>query len=230
MANDKLNVVLPKGTAIYPRLNKPDTKYKPEGEYSAKTRFSPDADDAVLNGKKVKWSVLHDALVKLRDDFLAEKKAELAASPKPEHKKKAKTIEAVDIGNPALDDEGEETGDITINAKTKASGVAKDGSPWTREPVLFDAKNKKLSVKQTQVYGGSTIKVACTAVPYYMPKENTVGISFYMDAVQIIDLVSGGGRSASAFGFGEEEGYEGDEQEDDAPPFAGDDSDKNDDF
>lgn len=33
----------PIGTFRYPRLNKPDTKYKPEGEYSVKVRL-PEAD------------------------------------------------------------------------------------------------------------------------------------------------------------------------------------------
>ena len=40
------------------------------------------------------------------------------------------------------------------------------------------------------------------------------GVSLRMNAVQVIDLVTGGGASAAAHGFGEEDGYDAsDEQE-----------------
>ena len=37
--------VSPKGTAVWPRLNEPDTKFKPEGEYTVSLAFDPNDKD-----------------------------------------------------------------------------------------------------------------------------------------------------------------------------------------
>jgi hypothetical protein len=67
-----------------------------------------------------------------------------------------------------------------------------------------------MNIDKTQVWGGSTVKVAFEIVPYgvrqYSPTMG-VGVSLKFSAVQIIDLKTGTGKDAKAFGFGEEEGY-----------------------
>lgn len=213
----KLSIILPEGTAIYPKLNKPDTKFDAEGVYESKQRLDYDAEGGMIGRKGATLEEILDAMAKLRDQFVEEKRAELASKPDPKSKKKAREITVRDIGEPDLDDDGNETGKLILKAKMKASGTAKDGSRYTRQPKLFDAKNKPLDIKKTQIWGGSTLKIACTAVPYYAANDNVVGVTLYLEAVQVIDLVSGGGRDASAFGFGETDGYVGEEQSDDAP-------------
>lgn len=220
-----LNIITPKGVAVYPKLNKPDTKFDADGVYEVKLRLDPDATGGTLDKKSATLADIIAAATKLRDEFLAEKKAELAASSNPKAKKKAKEIEVREIGEADLDEDGEETGLILLKAKMKASGISKkDQTPWTRAPKLFDAKGKPLDAKTTQIWGGSVLKVAAKAVPYYAANDNIVGVTLYLEAVQVIELVSGGGRDAGAFGFGEEEGYEGDSGS--AAPF--DDSDAGD--
>jgi hypothetical protein len=233
MANNdraSLMIVLPRGVAVFPKLNKPDTKFAPEGSYETKVEIAPTSDDAVIGKKSVTQAQLIEALEEMRDAFLVEKKAELAANKDPKQKAKAKSITARSVGEPAYDDDGEENGNLVVKAKMKASGVSpKDGKPWTRKPNLFDAANKPMDIDGPAIYGGSVIKVAAKAVPYYMAAENFVGIALYLEAVQVLELVTGGGRTASAYGFGTEEGgfvaEEGGSQFSDTSAEAADDSD-----
>lgn len=212
---DSLMIILPRGTAVFPKLNKPDTKFAAEGVYESKVKLDPDSNDGMIGKKAATQDELFAALAALRDKFAAEKKAELAASSDPKNKKKARELTVKDIGEAGLDDDGNEDGTRIIKAKMKASGTGPKG-PWTRQPKLFDAKGKTMDINGPAIYGGSIIKMAAKAVPYYMAQENSVGVSLYLEAVQVIDLVSGGGRSASAYGFGAEDGYEADDADESA--------------
>lgn len=212
--NDRLElkVVTPRGVAIYPKLNTPDTKFDAAGVYETKLRIDPAAEDGVLGKAKATWSEIKDAVAAQQEEFLAAKKAELMKGD-GKAKNKAKSIESLEWGaEPDVDDEGNETGLLVIKAKMKASGTSKkDGKKWTRKPVLFDSKNKKLG-EDVQVWGGSTLKVSGKIVPYYSAKDNVVGSTMYLEAVQVIDLVSGQGRDAGAYGFDEEDGYAADDE------------------
>jgi len=159
-----------------------------------------------------------EALANLLAEFVEDKKAELLTEKKAG---KVKTLKVRDLFARELDEDGEETGHIVINAKMKASGVSKkDGKPWARTPKVFDSKGKKMSPVPF-IFGGSELKVAVQAKAYYMAKDNEAGVAFYLEAVQVIKLVKGGDRDAKGYGFGEEEGYSSD---DDAPAEKFDDS------
>jgi len=192
---ESVKFITPTGVAIYPKLHKPDTKFKKEGQYSVKLRLAPDAIPAETVEK----------LEALRDSQVEKSKAELTAAKKGG---KVKTLKVRDLFSSELDAEGNETGNIIINAKMTASGISKkDGKPWTRSPLVFDAKRKAMKPVPF-IYGGSELKVAVESVAYYSAKDNEVGVSFYLEAVQVIKLVKGSGeRSAANIGFGEEEGY-----------------------
>jgi hypothetical protein len=219
--NDRLElkVVTPKGVAIYPKLNKPDTKFDAAGVFEVKLKFDPAAEDGVLGKTATSWADIKAAVDAQQEGFLAAKKADLMKGD-GKAKNKAKSIESVEWGaEPDVDDEGDETGLIVMKAKMKASGKSKEGKPWTRAPMLFDAKNKKLG-EDVQIWGGSVLKVAGKIVPYYNAKDNVVGSTMYLEAVQVIDLVSGQGRDAGAYGFGEEDGYAAPDES--ATPFSDD--------
>lgn len=221
-----LDIITPKGVAIYPKLDKPDTKFVKEGVYEVKLRIDPDAEDGVLKKKTVDWNTLREAIAEQQEAFLAEQKKKLLAGD-GKAKAKAKTISSLDWGTEAdVDDEGNETGLLVIKAKMRASGVSKDGKPWNRKPTIFDAKGKKLGDDAPPIWGGSVLKVAASAVPYYNAKDNVVGTTLYLEAVQVIELVSGQGRTAEAYGFGAEDGYEAEEEG--ASQFAADGDDEGD--
>ena len=100
----------------------------------------------------------------------------------------------------------EETGNIQFNFKCKASGVSKTGQNWEQKPKVFDSKGTPIA-KDILVWGGTTMKVAYEIIPY---SNNMLGsgVSLRLKAVQVHDLVSGGGASADSYGFKEEaDGY-----------------------
>ena len=60
-------------------------------------------------------------------------------------------------------------------------------------------------MQNVNVFGGSQVKVSATAAPY--SAAGNQGITLYLNAVQIIELVSGSGGDSGGFGFTAEEGY-----------------------
>jgi hypothetical protein len=92
-----------------------------------------------------------------------------------------------------------------MNAKV----TFKDGTVKPMKPFFYDAKQKQLLVCPN-VYGGSVLKVNFSPAPYYAASSKSAGISLRINAIQIIELVTGGGGNASGFGFAEEaDGFDG---------------------
>lgn len=193
MAKPKLErFITAKGTAVYPRLNNADTKYKPEGEYSAKVRLGE--EDAAPLVAKI------DSLIEAA--YKAEQEKLVAAGKKGA----AKTLKYADKPyKSVLDSEGEETGEVEFNIKMKAQYTNKDGKVTKLAPKLFDAKGNALP-DSVQIWGGSIIKVAGEFNPF--ATAIGVGMSLRLSAVQVINLVSSGGGNADSYGFGKEDGYE----------------------
>lgn len=218
MANKLLTS--PKGVAIWPRLNEPDTKFDEAGVYEVRLAFEPDTpglDEFV------------EKLEAVRDEKLEEQKEALIKAGK---KGLVSKLTANDVTAPEEDDEtGEETGRVIVKFKMKASGVSKKtGRPWTRRPDLFNAKGVKLR-KPPKVGGGSILKVSFNPVGYYIAKDKLVGVTCYMEAVQVIELVEFGQKDAGGYGFGEEEGYDGVPEDDeiDSGSYSAADGDEEDD-
>jgi hypothetical protein len=211
----RVDAITQAGIAKFPRLNTPDDKFSPgDPKFDCQLIVDPN-EDGLVEKKPANIIATAEAM---RDEFfevtkkrLQDALAEAQKAKNGDKIKKAKealaNVATVGIGKPEVDDEGEETGKVIIRAKMKQLSKRKDGTVVKRKPVMFDAKGVKL-VNQPLVGGGSRLKMAVTMMPYYMASTHEVGVAFYLNAVQIIDLVSGGERSASAYGFGEEEGYE----------------------
>ena len=183
--------VSPKGLASYPYLTKPDTKFNPDGEYKVSLIVAgDDASKAIA--------------------FLTEKhNASVAQAKKENAGKRVKEGELPFIEN--------DDGTVTFKFKMKAKVTPKKGDPFEQKPALFDAKGKPLT-GEPKVGGGSTIKVSYEVVPYYTAIAGA-GVSLRLKAVQIIELKEySGGGNAESYGFGEEEGFEADEEDND-PPF-----------
>lgn len=194
----KVRFTTPKGIAIFPWLNKPDTKFKPEGTYKVTLRLDASAAEQL----KEKLQPLFD-------------KAIAAAKSNP--KNKGKKVKVNDYFTDVVDDTGDYTGQCDFNFKMTASGVSKkDGRPWSMKPDLFDAKGDPLPA-DTAVWGGSLIKVGFEATAYDKPIG--AGLSLRMNAVQVIKLVSAS-RDASMHGFTDES----DDDDADAPSTGGDES------
>lgn len=182
-------VVTPKGRLGYPFLQKPDTKFNPEGEY--KTHLFLEAEEAA------------DIIEKLNAGV-----AEAVAKAKADPKNKGKKIKEADLPVQWNEEETE----VRLSFKLKASGKNKKGEEFTQKPALFDAKGKPLS-EAVKIGGGSIAKVSFEIVPFFTSLVGA-GVSLRLKAVQVITAKAYSGSSdGSAYGFGEEEGEEGDEQE-----------------
>ena len=193
-SNKKEIKITPAGVALYPKLNEPDTKFKAEGQYSVKLRLS--AEDA---------QELIDEIDSLADAAFEEALAEA------KNEREKKKIKRADPAYSAEEDEdGKETGNFLFNFKMAASGVSKKtGKEWTRTCPVFDAKRKPIDLKTVQIGSGSVVKVAYVLSPF--STAIGVGVSLRLEAVQVLERREWGSRDASAFGFGDEEGFEAEE-------------------
>lgn len=205
-----VSMTSPRGVFKYPKLNEPDTKFNPAGDYSVKL---------VLAGKAA--ADLIDALQPHYDAAVALAEEQFAALPVA-NRRRLKEITFNPFYTPVFDEETEqETGEVEFNFKMLASGTRKsDGKPWSRKPVIFDAAGRRMA-NPPAIWGGTEGKVAFQVGSYFIPGTGAAGISLRLSAVQILELVSSGGGTAAQFGFGEEEGYtHEDEVEAEAPTEA----------
>lgn len=174
--------VTPKGVAVWPHLNKPDTKFNAEGEYTVKLRL-PAAEATGLIAQ----------LEKIRDDYKDE-----AAKQDP----KVARYNLAPVYDEEVDDQGNLTGNYLFKFKQKAIIKTRKGDTLRMKVALFDAQRQPTSA---QVGGGSIIKVAGVAFGYAMPTTKMVGVSLRPEAVQIIELQQRGGNAAAMFDV--EDGY-----------------------
>lgn len=77
---------------------------------------------------------------------------------------------------------------------------------WERKVPIFDAKGNNITDSISDIGRGSKGKIAFELAPFYMNDKN-YGVSLRLTAIQVLELVEGGADSASAFGFGQEDGY-----------------------
>lgn len=206
--------ITPRLIAKFPKLSEADygTKDfpKPDGEFSVKGVGK--ADDAEVKAFLAKLQPFHDAAVEQ-----AQKEFDAL---KPAQRKKLEKVTINPLFTPVYDEETEEeTGDIEFKFAMKHSGVIKNGpkagKAWKRYPDIFDAKGNRMK-PVPQIWGGTVLRVAFELglnkegqPGYFIPATGAAGLSLRLQAVRILDLVSGGQRDASAYGFdAEEEGYE----------------------
>lgn len=170
----------PKGTAIYPYLDKPDTKFDKAGVYRVNLALSEaDAEGEIERLKTVAKQALKDA--------------------KEKNAKHASKITLADL--PYGTDE-KYPGKIIFKFKMKAK-VETEEKTWTQHPALFDATGTPIT-EPPRIGTGSEVRVAYLAAPYYSAKDKEAGVTLRLVAVQLIKLVEWGGGDAASFGFGEE--------------------------
>jgi hypothetical protein len=168
----------PVGTALWPHLNEPDTKFDKDGSYSVKLILNK---EETQNIKKL----------------LAAQLEEFISSGESKSNKKAPMPIKEDT-----DQEGKPTGDYQIKFKLRAVGQSR-GERWEQRPALFDSQLQPC----TDIIGnGSRIKVGAEVVPYSTAMAGT-GVTLRLKAVQVIELKSSGGGGAESWSFSKEEGF-----------------------
>lgn len=220
--------ITPKATLRYPRITKPDygnDKFpKPDGEYSVQAIFRLDDQDFQAFLARLQ-PVYDDAMAKAEDEF---KKLKIDV------RKKLGKVTQNPLYQTVYDpDTEEETGEVVMKFSCRHSYVDKktDEKKLLPKPDVFDAY--KRPAKGVDPWSGTTARVAFSVEDggYFIPGTGAAGLRLRLDAVQIIDLVEGGSRSADSYGFDEEDGFDGSGREDAGPGDAGssDDDDSDDD-
>lgn len=173
-----VRITSPAGIAVYPKLEKPDTKFDANGVYSVDL----DLDKAAAEELIVKLTKVADA------DYANECKA-----------KGKKSLKRADMPWKETED-----GKIRFKFKLKAKGGSGE-KQWDQKPALFDAKGNP--VANINVGSGSTVKVAFDAAPYFTAMVGH-GISLRLRAVQVIELREYiAGDNFDAFGFKATDGF-----------------------
>jgi hypothetical protein len=195
----------------YPKIDKADygTKEypKPNGEYSIQARLK--ADDKLTKALIEQLQPLFNEAIE--EGKKAFKELKVDARKKLEAKNGKGGIQVNDLFTTLYDQETEEpTGEIKFKFAMAASGEFKDKATgkskrWTAKPNIFDAKGQPI-VKVPELWGGSEGIVAFSARPYFIAGTGAVGLKLKLLAAQLLKLVQGGGRDASGYGFGQEEG------------------------
>lgn len=198
-------ITLPKGTFVYPKVITPDTKFKEEGEYSVKLRVKRNAPGVEALIKKL------DAAAKASLQEAKEQSKTKAQANKWETKYLPYRV--------VEDDDGNETGEIEFMAKASATGRnKKTGEEWTKTIAVFDAKGNLITGKKKQklnIGSGTVGRVSANIIPYAPTIQIGASVSLRLQAVQIINLVEHqGGATAEQHGFGEEDGFSIDDEDD----------------
>ncbi|WP_025886481.1 hypothetical protein [Asaia prunellae] len=204
----------PKGVLQFPSLRTPNTKFTPEGNFEAPLILRQDCPDTQAFLAKL------EPFYKQAEAFAQEQFKALPVGSR----KKLGEVKMNPLYTEVYDKDTEEpTGEIKFNFKMKASGVRQDGTKWTAKLPVFDAKGKKLD-PVPDAWGGTVAKVSFEVKKdfktgqfgYFIPGTGAGGLTLALEAVQIIELSSGGARDAGGYGFGEEDGYEGSDETDES--------------
>lgn len=203
----------PKGSFKWPSLTKPDfgnEKFpKPDGEFKTSLIVPRSEAQALIDQLQPEW-----------DAAIAAGKVDFAKMPIPQRKKFGAVKEQPFYADEFDPETEEETGNVVFNFKCKYKIMdKKSGEARFNKIGLFDAKGKPLAAG-VAVYGGTVGKIAFQVNPYFVAGQAMAGISLRLSAAQIIELVGPGARSASQFGFGQEDGYETEETEAEAAGFS----------
>ena len=172
------NYVTCKGKAIYPHLRTPDMF---EGNDLGFTiRLMPSVEDA-----------------QKFEEFLLRELDKAAALPEFAGKRLNAPNALIGMGET-------KEGDTVFKFKTKSTYRTKSGDIMNRVVPIYDSQGKPLP-KNVDIGHGSIVKVAFSIQPYYKTK-NIRGLTLYLNAVQVLELVERGDGDAASFGFGAEEG------------------------
>lgn len=188
--------VTPVGIAAWPRLNDPDTKFKPEGEFRVQL---------VLNPERNKDHA--EFLSQIQETYEEAYKEACAEQKKLKLKRVPLSIK------PETDKEGNETGtgNVLVKFSMKHNITSKKtGESFSMRPTLQDSAGKTVSPIKCRVGGGSTIRVAFNFNPFYSAGLGA-GLNLRLVGVQIIKLVELSDGGYKFEGVEDDDGFVGEE-------------------
>lgn len=195
--NEVHQFITPEGTAKYPYLITPDTKFDDRGVFKVDLLLEP-SDVAGIKA----------AATKLAKEF---KTNDLKENPKRK---------GWGLHLPIMEDvtkDGEESGLLAVRFKQVATLRTRDGREIKKSILIFDSAGNRMT--DVSPYSGTRMKVSGQMSAYGNPTGRTYGVTFRLVAVQIIQLVEGGGgMTAESLGFEKVDGgFVAPQNEEDSP-------------
>lgn len=172
----------PRGVAVWPHLNEPNTRFDDDGVYSVKLAIPQEDAQGFIDELTEYYQEGYQE--HCRDN----KKNKLKPGPMPWADQE--------------DENGNPTGLVEFKFKMKAK-YNYEGTMVENRVILFDADAKKCDAR---IGGGSELKVGCEPYVWYTGALGC-GLSLRLKAVQVLKLVEyNSGSDASSF-FNVEEGF-----------------------
>ncbi len=166
----------PKGVAVWPWLNEPDTRWD-TSEYKVSLK---------VYGKPAM------EFTQLLEEFYKQGYTDLAKELKKPKLKKANMP-----WSEVVDDQGNLTGEIEFKFKNKSS-YEYEGKTIENRVALIDRAGK---IVESRIGSGSEIKIGFEPYVWHVPSMG-VGMTLRLKAVQVLELVEyGGGSSSGDFEF-----------------------------
>lgn len=171
-------ITTPLGTAVYPRIDNPDTKFNEDGVYTCKLHVSEDD----FNNFKLKF------------DEMFERAYNKECQEKGKQLRKAPSLPV------RITDEG----DYEIYAKQVAKRNTSKGL-LEFSIAVYDSQGNKMATAP-KVGSGSKLRMSVEPSFWFVSSQG-FGCTLRLRAVQVIDLVEyGGGGNSESFGFDDVEG------------------------
>jgi hypothetical protein len=178
-------ITTPIGTAVYPHIDNPDTKFDDDGVYTCKLHLS----EGDFNTFKIQYDALYEKAYK----------AECASKDQTLRKSPALPVRITDAG------------DYEVFGKQAAKRNTSKGL-LEFSVAVYDSAGNKLPTTP-RIGSGSKLRLSLEPSFWYVASSG-FGCTLRLRAVQVIDLVEyGGGGSSEAFGFeGVDGGFVGDDE------------------
>lgn len=210
-----------RGEVLFAFLNKPSTKFKPEGEFNLVLRVPAEVGKPLYDQWRAKAKEVLTA--KIAEIKAGDDAKQLATLRKVEAKMKEDGTRwglTTPIAAETDEKTGEATGAYILRLKRKASGTdSKTGKTWNARVPLFDCSKPPKEIQANPAAG--TIGVAnFHTTPYLSLGLGKAGLSSSLRGFQIIKYVPwSGGESAQDMGFeGAEDGFVGEAPSESAAP------------
>lgn len=212
----------PKGVFVFPKLNEPDYGSRdypvPAGQYVTRVRVQqndPKVQAFIASMTKVLEEAEATALAKLKEMKVAARQKLIAANG-------GNGLKANPLFTVIYDEETEEpTGEIEFKFQMPATVEIKKGpkagKKLTFKPIIADARGLPIPASKLPPIWGGTVGIVSFEYPeggYFIEGSGLYGVKMRLLGVQILELKSGGERSAQSLGFTQQEGLSADDLED----------------
>ncbi len=184
--------VSPVGTAVFPYLIAPDTRFNADGTYTVDLSLPKElASEFISRLEGSLEAYFTTELNTTQQTTLARKPVFKLEYTRPEYEGVTDEDEKAAI---KAAHSPEETGNVMFRMKMNAKFTKRNGEIVEQHPIVVDADSGARVTEN--VWSGSTLRVKGQIIPYINNAAQVAGLSLRLKSVQVIDLVTGSGDGA----------------------------------